>query len=124
MVFVDESERQRRDARESREPTAAEHSEEIARTHVDVPRRAQIQRPRLRKASASASSLGCAGCLVRLALFAVVVWYGGRWLLSIPEVRTLLTALRSGAFSDDQVNAAINAVRIHILQLVGASPAP
>jgi hypothetical protein len=67
-------------------------------------------------------SLGCVGGLVRLVLFVAVVWYGGRWLLSIPEVKTLANALMSGSFTDEQLNAATNAVRTHILQLLGVSP--
>jgi hypothetical protein len=67
-------------------------------------------------------SLGCIGGLVRLLLFVAVVWYGGRWLLSIPEVKTLANAAMSGSVSDDQLNAAINAVRTEILQLLGVTP--
>jgi RNA polymerase subunit RPABC4/transcription elongation factor Spt4 len=68
-------------------------------------------------------SVGCLGCLVRLVIFAIVLWYVSRWLLAIPEVQTLVNAFRSGSFNDDQVNAAIEAIRTHIAQLLGGSPA-
>jgi hypothetical protein len=55
-------------------------------------------------------------------VFVALAWYGGRWLLSIPEVKRLWDAWMAGSFSDDQVTAAINAVRTQILQLLGASP--
>jgi hypothetical protein len=58
---------------------------------------------------------------VRLIAFGAVIWYGGRWLLSIPEVQSLVDALLSGSFSDDQIAAAIDAVRAQILQWLGAS---
>jgi hypothetical protein len=56
---------------------------------------------------------------VRLIVFGAAIWYGGRWLVSIPEVKSLVDALRGGSFSDDQITAAINAVRTHILQWLG-----
>ena len=118
MVFVDKGERPWRDARPNR-PAPPAH----AGTQADLPKRAPIQRPKPPMASAPASSLGCLAGLVRLALFVIVVWYVGRWLLSIPEVSRLVSALRSGAYSDDQVSAAFDAVRTHLLQLVGVSPA-
>ena len=59
---------------------------------------------------------------MRLLLFAAVIWYVGRWLLSIPEVKKLADAWMAGSYSDDQVNAAINAVRSQVLQLLGVSP--
>ena len=122
MVFVNEGERPWHDAPPKR-PSAAEHIIGIAGTHVDVPRRAPVPRPTAPIASAPVSSLGCIAALARLALFAVVLWYVGKWLLAIPEVGTLVSALRSGLYSDDQVNAAIDAVRTHVLQLFGVSHA-
>jgi hypothetical protein len=122
MVFVDEGERPWHDAQPKR-AASPDHTVGVARTPVDVPKRAPIQRPEPPRVSASVSSLGCIAGLVRLALFALVVWYVGKWLLAIPEVSTLVSALRSGVYSDDQVNAAIDAVRTHVLQLVGISTA-
>ena len=54
-------------------------------------------------------------------VFGAIIWYGGRWLLSIPEVNLLVDALRGGSFSDEQITAAIDAVRTHILQFFGLS---
>jgi hypothetical protein len=122
MVFVNEHERLRRDPGARGAVPVPAHGVDVAATPIDVPKRAPIQQPRPRIASPSASSLGCIGGLIRLAVFAIVVWYVGKWLLAIPEVRTLISALRSGVFSDDQVTAAIDAVRTHIFQLVGVSP--
>ena len=67
------------------------------------------------------SSVGCLGCLTRLALLVAIVWYVGGWLRSIPEVRTLLDGFLSGSISDDQVNAAVEAVRTQIEQLFGGT---
>jgi len=122
MVFADESERHRRGARAGR-PATVDQSVSFGATPDAVPKRAPIERPAPRVASASVSSLGCIGGLVRLALFVFVVWYVGKWLVSIPEVAMLIAAFRSGSFSDSQVTAAIDAVRTHVLQLFGVSPA-
>src|SRR5262245_54110049 len=119
MVFVGESERHQRIAQPGR-PASVDQSVRFGSTPVDVPRRTTIQRPTPRMPSAA--SLGCLATVVRLAFVGAVFWFGGKWLLSIPEVRTLISAFRSGAFSDDQVSAAIDAVGAHIRQLFGASP--
>jgi hypothetical protein len=121
MVFADEGERPWHDAPPNR-PASISHLGGTARAQIDVARRAPIQRPESR-VSPSVSSLGCVAGLARLALFAVVVWFVGKWLLSIPEVSTLVNSLKSGVYSDYHVNAAIDAVRTHVLQLFGVSPA-
>jgi hypothetical protein len=123
MVFIDESELPGREARDvARLTAAAQHVDDLPARPARAPRPGTVQRPKLPVESTAAPSLGCLGSVVRLLLFAAVIWYGGRWLLSIPEVKRLADAWMAGSFSDDQVNAAINAVRTHILQLLGVSP--
>lgn len=51
-------------------------------------------------------------------LFAVALWFTGRWLLSIPEVRTLGEGILNGGFSDDQWNAAARAIRDSLADLL------
>jgi len=58
---------------------------------------------------------------VRLLIFGAIVWYVGKWLLAIPEVRALVNAFISGALTDDQLNAAGTAIRDHLLQLLGSN---
>ena len=58
---------------------------------------------------------------MRLLIFGAIVWYVGKWLLAIPEVRTLVNAFTSGALTDDQLNAAGAAIRVHLLQLLGGN---
>ena len=70
-------------------------------------------------ASAGSAAVGCLGSLVRLAIFVGIVWYVGRWLLAIPEVRTLVDAFGAGALTDAQLTAAMTAVRDRVLELVG-----
>jgi hypothetical protein len=123
MVFIDESELRSREASEVDRLTAAgQHVDDLPITPARAPRPGTVQRPTLRVESIATPSLGCLGGVVRLLLFVAVVWYGGRWLLSIPEVKSLVDAWMAGSYSDDQVNAAINAVRTQVLQLLGVSP--
>ena len=120
MVFIDESERRWRDTHDARQPPApVDQNVTVAATPVRLRRPAPLQRPARTVPAPPSLSLGCIGGLVRLLVFAAVVWYGGRWLLSIPEVKSLANAAMSGSFSDEQLNAAINAVRTQILQLLG-----
>ena len=58
---------------------------------------------------------------MRLLIFGAIVWYVGKWLLAIPEVRALVNAFTSGAFTDDQLNAAVTAIRDHLLGLLGGN---
>jgi hypothetical protein len=120
MVFVDEGERGWRDTHVTTQPPAPvdQNVQVVAPVRI---RPAPIQRPMRPVAPTPPLSLGCIGSFVRLLLFAAVVWYGGKWLLSIPEVRTLANAAMTGSFSDDQLNSAIHAVRAQILQLLGVS---
>ncbi len=124
-VFAEERELLRREAGQVlRGASAVDQSggiDAIPPTRVERPR--SIQRPKRARDSTPVErqSLGCFGCLVRLVVFGAVIWYGGRWLLSIPEVKSLVDALRGGSFSDDQIAAAINAVRMQILEWLGAS---
>jgi hypothetical protein len=90
-------------------------------TPAERPRSSRRRKPDRASTPVQRQSLGCFGCLVRLIAFGAVIWYGGRWLLSIPEVQSLVDALLSGSFSDDQIAAAIDAVRAQILQWLGAS---
>jgi hypothetical protein len=53
---------------------------------------------------------GCLAPFARLILFVVLLWFVGRWLFSIQEVRTLVEALVNGGFSDEQWNAAARAI--------------
>jgi len=64
---------------------------------------------------------GCLAALVRLLIFGAIVWYVGKWLLAIPEVRALVNAFTSGALTDDQLNAAGTAIRGRLLQLLGGN---
>lgn len=124
-TFVEELELVKRDAGQILDGASAVDQ----RGDVDAtpPPRAErprsIQRRKRDRASTpvQGQSLGCFGCLGRLIVFGAVIWYGGRWLLSIPEVQSLVDALRGGSFSDDQITAAIDAVRAQVLQLLGAS---
>src|SRR5689334_3248522 len=56
------------------------------------------RRPRVRTSTTSVpvKAAGCLGALVRLVIFGAIIWYVGKWLLAIPEVRTLLDAFASG----------------------------
>ena len=58
---------------------------------------------------------------MRLLIFGAIVWYVGKWLLAIPEVRVLVNAFISGAFTDGQLNAAGTAIRDRLLQLLGSN---
>jgi hypothetical protein len=71
--------------------------------------------------SRPARPAGCLAALVRLLIFGAIVWYVGKWLLAIPEVRALVNAFMSGALTDDQLNAAGTAIRDHLLQLLGGN---
>ena len=123
MVFIDEGERRWRETRESTQPPApVDQSVSVQATPVRMRRPAPVQRPVRPVPSTPPLSLGCIGGLMRLLLFVAVVWYGGRWLLSIPEVKTLANAVLTGSVSDDQLNTAVNAVRTQILQLLGVTP--
>jgi hypothetical protein len=123
MVFIDESELRYREASEADRLTAAgQHVDDLPIPPARTPRPRTVQRPTLRVESTAAPSFGCLGSVIRLLLLVAVVWYGGRWLLSIPEVKKLVDAWMAGSYSDDQVTAAINAVRTQVLQLFGVSP--
>jgi hypothetical protein len=71
-----------------------------------------------RRSSPAAASAGCIAGLVRLVIFIAIVWYVGRWLFGIPEVASLRDAMLTGAFSDQQVNAALEAIRAHVADLL------
>jgi hypothetical protein len=58
---------------------------------------------------------------VRVVIYVAIVWYVGRWLVAIPEVRALVNAFISGAFTDDQLNAAVSAIRDHLVRLLGVN---
>ena len=123
MVFIDESELRYREASEADRLTAAgQHVDDLPIAPARAPRTGRVQRPTLRVESTAAPSFGCLGSVSRLLLLGALVWYGGRWLLSIPEVKRLVDAWMAGSYSDDQVTAAINAVRTQVLQLLGVSP--
>ena len=123
MVFIDESELRYREASEADRLTAAgQHVDDLPIPPARTPRPRTVQRPTLRVESTAAPSFGCLASVIRLLLLVAVVWYGGRWLLSIPEVKRLVDAWMAGSYSDDQVTAAINAVRTQVLQLFGVSP--
>jgi hypothetical protein len=64
---------------------------------------------------------GCLAAVVRLVIFGAIVWYVGNWLLAIPEVRALVNAFTSGAFTGDQLNAAVTAIRGRLLGLLGGN---
>jgi hypothetical protein len=66
----------------------------------------------------SAQPSGCLAPFARLILFVVALWFVGRWLLSIQEVRALGEAILSGAFSDEQWNAAARAIRESVADLL------
>ena len=124
MVFVDEGERRSRIVDDIARQTSQIDNGAVTPTALpQAPRSTTVQprvQPRIPRPP-SPSGLGCTGCLVRLVLFAIVIWFAGKWLLTIPEVRTLVSSFLSGSFSDDQVTAAINAVRANILQLLGGT---
>ena len=104
-----------------------ETSERIAgmpEVAAQVRRTARAAQQAGQPAQAAAQLTGCLTGLVRLGLLLAALWYGSQWLLSIPEVATLRDAVVSGAFSDDQVSAAAEAVKARVRQLFGASPAP
>ena len=124
MVFIDESELRSREASEvDRLAAAGQHVDDLPTMPARAPRPVSIPRLKRPIASTAAPSFGCLGSLLRLLLFIAVLWYGGRWLLSIPEVKRLVDAWMAGSYSDDQVNAAVNAVRTQVLQLLGVTPA-
>jgi hypothetical protein len=124
MVFIDERELRSREASEADRLTAAgQHVDDLPSAPARAPRPGTVLRPTLRVESTAAPSLGCLASIVRLVFVAAVVWYVGRWLLSIPEVKRLADAWMAGSYSDDQVNAAINAVRTQVLRLLGVTPA-
>ena len=50
------------------------------------------------------------GPLIRFGIFVLVLWYAGSWLLRIPEVLLLKDRAQSGHFSDEDLQAAKNAV--------------
>src|SRR4030095_2854830 len=50
------------------------------------------------------------GTLIRLAIFAFLVWYAAGWLLQVPEVRVLKEAFQRGDVTDDVVRAAGDAL--------------
>ena len=123
MVFIEERERRWRETHAATQPPApVDQTVRVQTTPVRTPRPAPVQRPARPVPVRPPLSLGCIGGLVRLLLFVAVVWYAGRWLLSIPEVKTLANAVMSGSVSDDQLNTAVNAVRTEILQLLGITP--
>jgi hypothetical protein len=74
--------------------------------------------PAARRPSPAAASTGCIAGLVRLVIFVAVIWYGGGWLFGIPEVAHLRDAMLTGSFSDQQVNAALDAIREHVAELL------
>lgn len=125
-VFVDEGPLASRAGRAVlRLAEAARERAEAAQspTRTAPPARQLARQPARRQArrapAAAASAAGCVAGLVRLAIFVSVLWYGGGWLLSIPEVRTLKDAVAAGAFTDDQVTAAGSAIRARVLQALG-----
>jgi len=123
MVFIDESELRYREASEADRLTAAgQHVDDLPITPARSRRPESVPRLKIPVESTAAASFGCLGGIVRLLLFAAVIWYVGRWLLAIPEVKRLADAWMAGSYSDDQVTAAINAVRTQVLQLLGVSP--
>jgi hypothetical protein len=124
MVFIDESELRWREAGEVARLTAADqHVDDFPTTPARAPRPESVPRLKFPVESTAAPSFGCLGSVVRLLLFVAVIWYAGRWLLTIPEVKRLADAWMAGSYSDDQVTAAINAVRTQVLQLLGVSRA-
>jgi len=52
--------------------------------------------------------------LIRFAVFVFVVWYAGRWLLTIPEVLVLKDRVQAGHFSDGDFQAARDAIGARI----------
>lgn len=103
-------------------PTAP--AEQPIERHAEVPTirtraaRATTAARRAKSSTTKSSASGCLFGLVRFAIYVAIVWYVGNWLYAIPEVRTLLSAFASGAFTDAQLNAALNAIRDHLFSLL------
>ena len=120
-VFTDDVEFRRRPA----ERPVEQSVDDLAPRHRPArPARSTSVQPPPRATASTASgpakaAAGCLAAIVRLAIFVAIIWYAGKWLIGIPEVRTLLNAFMSGAFSDDQLNAAVTAIRDHLLRLLG-----
>lgn len=98
------------------QPTEQQPTEQPTEQRPAVRARRSIEVRRSARTSTPPRSTGCLLALVRLLIFAAIVWYVGRWLFAIPEVRAVVDALASGSVSDEQLKAAVTAIRDHVFQ--------
>jgi TonB family protein len=77
------------------------------RQPATVARRAQARAQERARAAVPAFALGP---LIRFGIFVFIVWYAGSWLLRIPEVILLKDRAQAGHFSDEDLQAAKNAI--------------
>jgi TonB family protein len=72
-----------------------------------IARKAQARAQARARAAVPAFTLGP---LIRFGIFVFIVWYAGSWLLRIPEVILLKDRAQAGHFSDEDLQAAKNAI--------------
>jgi TonB family protein len=70
-------------------------------------------------ASTAQATAGCVAALIRLGIFLAIVYYGGRWLLTVPEIASLKDALVQGEVSDDTVRTAFDGLRRRVERIFG-----
>lgn len=63
------------------------------------------------------------GRLVRVTIFAILLWYAASWLLEISEVRSLKDAFQHGELTDQDLRAARDAVFARLDAVLGRTPA-
>jgi TonB family protein len=75
-----------------------------------VARKAEAQARAQARARAAALPAFTLGPLIRFGIFVFIAWYAGSWLLRIPEVILLKDRAQAGHFSDEDLQAAKNAI--------------